>query len=127
MPIPDHIDVYLLDKEIAGTDMTALEVHPGEEGRGVCGAERGALACRAPRPTPPHLACAPPRAACGPPATAPLMADGPAFCACPLPPSLRQAVKSVDVERQRLEAEAEALADQQGDQVEARLEDIYER
>ena len=38
-----------------------------------------------------------------------------------------QAVKSVDAERARLEAEAEALADQQGDEVEARLEDIYER
>lgn len=38
-----------------------------------------------------------------------------------------QAVKSVDDERARLEAEAEALADQQGDEVEARLEDIYER
>ena len=38
-----------------------------------------------------------------------------------------QAVMSVDAERKRLEAEAEALADQQGDQVEARLEDIYER
>lgn len=33
----------------------------------------------------------------------------------------------MDVEKSRLEAEAEALADQQGDQVEARLEDIYER
>ncbi|KAI3432307.1 hypothetical protein D9Q98_003867 [Chlorella vulgaris] len=62
VPIPDHIDVYLLDKEIAASDLTALE-----------------------------------------------------------------AVKSVDVEKSRLEAEAEALADQQGDQVEARLEDIYER
>jgi hypothetical protein len=36
-------------------------------------------------------------------------------------------VKSVDAERGRLEAEAEALADQQGDEVEQRLEDIYER
>lgn len=62
LPIPDHIDVYLLSHEIPGTDMTALE-----------------------------------------------------------------AVKSVDAERARLEAEAEALADQQGEEVEARLEDIYER
>jgi hypothetical protein len=44
-----------------------------------------------------------------------------------LVPDAAQAVKSVDVEKSRLEAEAEALADQQGDQVEARLEDIYER
>lgn len=34
---------------------------------------------------------------------------------------------SVDAERARLEAEAEALAEQQGEEVEARLEDIYER
>lgn len=45
----------------------------------------------------------------------------PVLCGC------SQAVKSVDAERARLEAEAEALADQQGDEVEARLEDIYER
>lgn len=38
-----------------------------------------------------------------------------------------QAVMSVDAERARLEAEAEALAEQQGEEVEARLEDIYER
>lgn len=25
VPIPSHVDVYLLEKEIAGTDMTALE------------------------------------------------------------------------------------------------------
>ncbi|KAI7846313.1 hypothetical protein COHA_000150 [Chlorella ohadii] len=62
LEIPQHIDVYLLDREIPASDMTALE-----------------------------------------------------------------AVKSVDDERARLEAEAEALADQQGDEVEARLEDIYER
>ncbi|KAL4423989.1 hypothetical protein ABPG75_001290 [Micractinium tetrahymenae] len=62
LPIPDHIDVFLLDREIPASDMTALE-----------------------------------------------------------------AVMSVDTERARLEAEAEALADQQGDEVEARLEDIYER
>ena len=34
---------------------------------------------------------------------------------------------SVDAERHRLEAEAERLAEQQGDEVEQRLEDIYER
>ncbi len=26
IPIADHIDMYLLEKEIAGSDMTALEV-----------------------------------------------------------------------------------------------------
>ena len=62
LDIPEHIDVFLLDREIAASDMTALE-----------------------------------------------------------------AVKSVDAERARLEAEAERLADQTGDDVEARLEDIYER
>ena len=38
-----------------------------------------------------------------------------------------QAVMSVDAERHRLEAEAERLAEQLGDEVEQRLEDIYER
>lgn len=62
VPIPEHIDIFLLDREMAPSDMTALE-----------------------------------------------------------------AVMSVDEERAILEQEVERLADQQGDEVEQRLEDIYER
>lgn len=29
VPIPPHIDIYLLDREIAASDMTALEVRAG--------------------------------------------------------------------------------------------------
>eukprot|EP00887_Chlorella_sp_A99_P006835 scaffold2.g6835.t1 len=62
VPIPDHIDLFLLDREIAASDKTALE-----------------------------------------------------------------AVMSVQEEKIKLEAEAEALAMQEGPEVEQRLEDIYER
>jgi ATP-binding cassette subfamily F protein 2 len=62
IPIPEHIDIYFLDREIAASDMTAL-----------------------------------------------------------------QAVMSVDEERTKLEKEAEWLMDKDGPEVEARLEDIYER
>lgn len=60
--IPEHINLYLVDREIAATDMSALE-----------------------------------------------------------------AVMSVHEEKTRLEAEAEALMQQEGPDAEARLEDIYER
>lgn len=60
--IPEHIDIYFLDREIAASDMTALE-----------------------------------------------------------------AVMSVDAERTKLEKEAEYLMDKEGPEVEARMEDIYER
>ncbi len=62
VPIPEHIDIFVLDKEMAGSDLTALE-----------------------------------------------------------------AVMEVDAERDRLEREAEWLADKDGPDVEQRLEDIYER
>jgi len=62
VPIPNHIDIYFLDREMAASDLTALE-----------------------------------------------------------------SVMSVDEERAKLEAEAESLADCEGGEVEARLEDIYER
>lgn len=61
-PIPDHIDIYFLDREMPASDMTALE-----------------------------------------------------------------AVMAVDEERSKLEKEAEELMQQEGSEVEARLEDIYER
>lgn len=62
VPIPDHVDIYFLDREMAASDLTALE-----------------------------------------------------------------SVMAVDEERQKLEQEAEVLAQQDGPEVEARLEDIYER
>ena len=34
VPIPDHIDVYLLDKEIAASDMTALQASPATASAG---------------------------------------------------------------------------------------------
>ncbi len=62
VPIPEHIDIYFLDREIPATDMTALE-----------------------------------------------------------------AVMSVDLERQRLEKEAESLLGEESEEAQARLEDLYER
>jgi ATP-binding cassette, subfamily F, member 2 len=62
IPIPPHIDIYFLDREMAASDLTALE-----------------------------------------------------------------AVMEVDSERAQLEKEAEWLMDKDGPEIEARLEDIYER
>lgn len=167
LPIPEHIDVYLLDREIPASDMTALEVRPPGR-KPTCLRRRHvtgpmhALAFRAaaPRAGLPPAAGHPP--ACQlrvVPCSAQMQqllgagqshdtgrdclasrARGPRIrqrlsTPHPIPtpshphptPLCRQAVMSVDAERARLEAEAEALAEQQGEEVEARLEDIYER
>jgi ATP-binding cassette, subfamily F, member 2 len=62
LPIPDHINIYFLDREMEASDMSALD-----------------------------------------------------------------AVMSVDEEKGRLEKEADQLSNQEGPEVEQRLEDIYER
>ncbi len=126
LEIPQHIDVYLLDREIPASDMTALEVGGWlKKARAIAGPATIAMLV-ASNGEPPAAACC--ICCCG--RRAPPLEGTRPRDVHPCLSSLRrcsQAVKSVDDERARLEAEAEALADQQGDEVEARLEDIYER